>query len=292
MYLWLGLGLSAASLAGVVWVFMRPVIRVSAYSGDAHGKALWLRLLGPWVDALAPACMPLMSWRMRQRASRRLALAGLDRDWSCASFLALQVTLGGLALLLTMGVFVGMLAADFVMAVGLALAVGGLVAWLPVRWLIRVGRARQQQMLRELPFMLDMTTLCVEAGLNLQGALQKAASHGPDGPLRHELRHALADMRAGAARMDALGRMVERTELPALASLVSALGQADRMGVSLGPLLRAQSEMRRSERFLRAERLALQAPVKMLFPMVFCIFPCTFLMLGFPIVVHLLDAAT
>jgi len=69
---------------------------------------------------------------------------------------------------------------------------------------------------------------------------------------------------------------------------VTALAQADQLGMSLGPLLRAQAEQRRGERFLRAEKLALEAPVKMLFPMVFCIFPCTFLIIGFPIVVKLL----
>ena len=72
---------------------------------------------------------------------------------------------------------------------------------------------------------------------------------------------------------------------------MTALSQADQLGMSLGPLLRAQSEQRRNERFLRAEKLALEAPVKMLFPMVFCIFPCTFLIIGFPVAVKLFDAS-
>src|SRR5690606_38066942 len=123
---------------------------------------------------------------------------------------------------------------------------------------------------------------------NLQGALQQAAQHGPPGPLRQELRHALADMRAGMPRLEALRYWSNRTGLAAVQQLVTALGQADQLGMSLGPLLRAQSEQRRTERFLRAERLALEAPVKMLFPMVFCIFPCTFLIIGFPIAIKLM----
>ena len=143
-------------------------------------------------------------------------------------------------------------------------------------------------MLREFPFLLDMTTLCVEAGLNLNGALTQAATHSPQGYLRHELLHMLADMRTGVSRRDALAELADRTGLPAVKQLAMALIQADQLGMSLGPLLRSQAEQRRAERFLRAEKLAMEAPVKMLFPLVFCIFPCTFLIIGFPIVMKLM----
>src|SRR3546814_19733047 len=79
-----------------------------------------------------------------------------------------------------------------------------------------------------------MATLCVEAGLNLQGALQQAALHGPEGPLRAELRHALADMRAGVPRLKALDELAERSGLAAVRRLVSDLVQADQLGMSLG----------------------------------------------------------
>ena len=107
----------------------------------------------------------------------------------------------------------------------------------------RAGQ-RQQNMLRELPFLLDMTTLCVEAGLNLHGALQRAAEHGPDGPLRQELHYTLAEIRAGAPRMEALDNLAARTGLIAMASLVPPK-QADQTGSSLGPILRAQADQRR-----------------------------------------------
>src|SRR5690606_21822443 len=121
-------------------------------------------------------------------------------------------------------------------------------------------------------------------------ALQEAARHGPPGPLRDELRHSLADMRAGVVRHEALRQLAGRTGLQSVQQWVTVLGQADQLGMSLGPLLRAQSEQRRNERFLRAEKLALEAPVKMLFPLVCCIFPCTFLIIGFPIAVKLIEA--
>jgi tight adherence protein C len=79
-------------------------------------------------------------------------------------------------------------------------------------------------------------------------------------------------------------------DVPGVYSLVLSLAQAERLGMSLGPLLRAQAERQSSERFARAETLAMQAPVRMLFPMVLCIFPCTFLVIGFPIAVKLMQA--
>lgn len=91
--------------------------------------------------------------------------------------------------------------------------------------------------------------------------------------------------------MEALDNLAARTGLIAMASLVSALKQADQTGSSLGPILRAQADQRRSEQFLRAEELAMKAPVKMLFPLVTCIFPCTFLVIGFPVVLKLVEGA-
>src|SRR5690606_5159162 len=139
--------------------------------------------------------------------------------------------------------------------------------------------------------MLDLMTLCVEAGLSLHAALRQVADHAPQGPLRQSLCEALATVRAGVARDQALEQWSQACMVPAVRSLVLALGQADRLGMSLGPILRAQASQQRSDRFLRAEKLALEAPVKMLFPMVACIFPCTFLVIGFPVAVKLMDMA-
>jgi tight adherence protein C len=77
--------------------------------------------------------------------------------------------------------------------------------------------------------------------------------------------------------------MADRMNEPSITNFVSALIQAERMGMNLGPILRAQSEQRRTERFARAEKLAMEAPVKLLFPLIAFIFPCTFVVLGFPI---------
>src|SRR5690606_8913820 len=104
-----------------------------------------------------------------------------------------------------------------------------------------------------------------------------------------ELQHMLADIRAGAPRKEAMSTWAERCDLPAMRHFVAAVAQADQFGMSLGPVLRAQADQRRNERFLRAEKLAQEAPVKMMFPLIFCIFPCTFLIIAFPIAAKFLE---
>jgi tight adherence protein C len=153
----------------------------------------------------------------------------------------------------------------------------------PTVWLRDRIQARRRETLKTLPFFLDVITLCVEAGLNLTGALAQAVAKGPAGALRDELARVLRDVRAGKARLDALHSLADRMNEPAISGLVSALVQADGMGMSLGPVLRAQAEQRRAERFARAEKLAMEAPVKLLLPLIAFIFPCTFAVLAFPI---------
>lgn len=154
----------------------------------------------------------------------------------------------------------------------------------PDLWIKETTKKRNNAILKALPFYLDVITLSVEGGLNLTGGLSQALAKGPVGHLKLEFQRVLRDIRAGKPRTEAMRDMANRIELPAVGSMVSALIQAETMGVSLGPVLRAQADQRRSERFLRAEKQAMEAPVKMLAPLVMFIFPNTFLILGFPIV--------
>lgn len=290
MLLILSVVLTGVSLCMAFWVAIQPAAR-RPFAAGSHGGHLFLRLAWPWVVAVKPLCKPFLSWRTRSRLTHQMRLAALDPVWTPADLFALQcVVFLACSILFMMGLRIVLtLSLGHTVVWSIAISVAG--AWLPRRTIIDRGRRRQRQMLRELPFLLDMTTLCVEAGLNLQGALQRAAQHGPPGPLRDELQHTLSEIRAGTPRINALSNFAERTDLRAIASLVAALRQADQTGSSLGPLLRSQSDQRRSEQFLRAEELALKAPVKMLFPMVLCIFPCTFLIIGFPVVIKVFNSA-
>ena len=101
--------------------------------------------------------------------------------------------------------------------------------------------------------------------------------------LRDEFQRVLRDIRAGKARAIALRGMAARLNEPSVSHFTTAVIQAESMGMNLGPVLRAQADQRRTERFLRAEKLAMEAPVKLLFPLIAFIFPCTFIVLFFPI---------
>ena len=141
--------------------------------------------------------------------------------------------------------------------------------------------------MRNLPYELDLLTLAVEAGLDFVGGLQKVVEKGRGGPLSDELQLVLRSIRLGRTRSEALMEMAERVQVPAVRSWVRTLVQADRMGTPLGRVLRLQSERLRQRRSQDAERRANEAPVKMLFPLIFFIFPTVFLILFGPIVFRL-----
>lgn len=153
----------------------------------------------------------------------------------------------------------------------------------PEIWLKETMDARMNKIFKALPFYLDVITLAVESGLNLTSGLNQAVQKAPEGPLRTEFNRALRDIRAGKGRTDSLREMAERVGNSGLNNVVSSMIQADKTGASLGPVLRAQSDQLRSARFLKAEKMAMEAPVKLLGPLVAFIFPTTFLVIIFVI---------
>ncbi len=154
----------------------------------------------------------------------------------------------------------------------------------PLIWVNDQVKKRHLQISRALPYSLDLLTLSVEAGLDFTGALAKVVEKGKAGPLREELQIVLKQLKMGKTREEALKAMIARVDLPALTTFVTALIQADKMGTSLGKVLRIQSTQLRFDRTQRAEKLAGEAPVKMLFPLIACIFPTVFMVLFGPIV--------
>ena len=162
-------------------------------------------------------------------------------------------------------------------------------ASLPLLRLRDLAIDREQAVFRSLPFFLEVLTLALEAGANLGAALAIAVDRLPPGDLREELARVLQDLRAGRSRAEAFAALAERVKLPGVVSLVAALQIAERQGASLGAVLRAQAQQARSMRWLRAERQAMQAPVRMMLPLTVCIFPGTFAVLLFPIASRLLQ---
>jgi tight adherence protein C len=153
----------------------------------------------------------------------------------------------------------------------------------PLLWLRDKVRQRHRAIARALPYNLDLLTLSVEAGLDFAAALAKVVEKGRKGPLASELAVTLRELKLGKTREEALRNLGRRVGLPALTSFVQALIQADRLGTSLGKVLRILSTQMRQDRTQRAEKLANEAPVKLLLPLIGCIFPTIFLMLFGPI---------
>jgi tight adherence protein C len=246
----------------------------------------FFRITWPLVRLVSHHCGWMVTESMAERIHDSLRRAGQDYTLTPTQFFAGRVV----GALLFGAVFAFMLA-----EIGLSPMLGGwggacLGFYLPTRWLKDMTTARNLKILKRLPPFLDIVTMAVESGMNLSTALQKSVEKMPHGPLLAEINRLLREIRAGKPRTDALRDMAARLNFPAMNSLVSALVQGELMGSSIGPILRAQAEQRRIERFQRAEKLALEAPVKMLGPLILCIFPCTFIVIGFPIVTQLMHS--
>ncbi|GAA4336397.1 hypothetical protein GCM10023144_30660 [Pigmentiphaga soli] len=286
---WLA-AVAAAIGAAAAAAWLHAWLAHSAPPALLQRRPLPYRVWGRLAAAAGRAASGWLSPRRRRAIERGLGRAGLRHELDAVHYHGMQCMAG--TLLAAAGVALAAAAGASPMAMagtGLAGAASG--AALPACWLRERVRERNRRIVRALPFMLDMATLCVEAGLGLPAALQQAAAKGPAGPLRDELMRLHGDVRAGLPRTQALRDLADRVDEPALRALVHALVQADTLGMNLAPLLRAQSDQRRTERFLQAEKLALEAPVKMLLPLIACIFPCTFVVIAFPIAVRLLELA-
>jgi tight adherence protein C len=214
------------------------------------------------------------------RTEQQLRLTGMSFLMTPSQFVALSLVS---AVLFALLVLVLMLGIGLFSPIGVALSGAGGFFY-PRLWLRDVRRRAVTQVTRQLPVFLDFLTLSVEAGLNINGAMTQAVEKGPDGALRREFEHVLRDLKAGLSRADALRRMDDRLRMKEITNFAGAVIQAERMGSGLAATLRFQSEQRRTERFQRAEKQAMEAPVKLIFPLVIFIFPVTFIVLGFPIV--------
>ena len=242
------------------------------------------RVMRPIIQRLARAGRRQQEGGVVARIDAKLERAGYPGGLRGADWVGVKLlSLIGFAIL---GFLVGLLitGGTFVVAL-LFVLVGGALGYLaPEFWLGRKMRARSTAMMLQLPDALDLLTISVEAGLGFDAALAKVVEK-MEGPLVDEFRQALAEVRMGRSRREALRDVSLRADSQPVSNFIGAIVQAEQLGVPIAKVLQIQSTQLRIERRQRAEEAAAKAPVKMLFPMVGCIFPTIFIVILGPAVV-------
>ena len=242
------------------------------------------RTLRPLAGRLSGATSRFTSSSFTAQTEKNLALAGNPGNLRVADWMGIKAISAVVFAILFFLLFTFVLNTGPILGVGLGVA-GLVVGYIvPEFWLSRRRRARQHAIVLQLPDALDLLTISVRAGLGFDAALGKVVEK-MQGPLVDEFRRALAEVRVGKARRDALRDIIPRTEVPALTNFIGAIIQAEQLGVAISKVLQVQSEQLRIERRQRAEEMAAKAPIKMLFPLVGCIFPSLFIVILGPAII-------
>lgn len=244
-----------------------------------------LRFVWPLVRIIAYYGCSLLPYSYLKNVESRLRKNGVSYMMMAEEFFSLRLVAAFSALCL--GYAAVNLVGEWNSLLYLVLPVVGF--FYPDIWLRDIRKKQVDAILRTLPTYLDFITMAVQAGLNFSGAIEQARKKAPAGPLVIEFGIVLRDMRSGVKRAKALQRMAERLDIQEVTSFVNAVVQAEKMGSSLAGVLRIQAEQRRNERFQRAEKKAMEAPVKLVGPLVIFIFPTTFMVLAFPIFMKFLN---
>lgn len=244
------------------------------------GRPFWQRVLRPGLVRFGQVLSRLSPQDYRDRVRQRLLVAGSPWNLQASEFLAIKgaVTIG-LAL-------VGFFIARSILGV----LIGALSGWLlPDCWLKTKSDRRQVQIQKSLPDTLDLLCVSVEAGLGFDAAVAKVVEEST-GPLAEEFGRLLQEIRMGKPRRAALKDMAHRSQVEDLGTFITAIIQADQLGVSIGNVLNIQSQEMRRKRRQRAEEAAMKAPIKMLFPLIFFIFPALFVVLLGPALIQIMEA--
>ena len=285
--------LCAAGLAAYAASVAREITYVTLADGRKTERRLPLlvRLLLPLVPNLRRFAAGRHFASARAQADQMIVSGGLEGLLTGTEFVSLKFLMPivcGIAWTAFVFVLSGLLPDSFISDNRVLLACMGVLLFYayPLMWLRGTVKQRHFAIMRALPFVLDLLTLSVEAGMDFMSALQRNCERRKLDPLNEELIRMTREIQVGTPRRTALKNMSERVRQPDLRSVVHALVQADELGVPIGSILRIQSEQLRSRRFERAEKLASEAPVKMLGPLMLCIFPAVFIILLGPILME------
>ena len=242
-------------------------------------------ILIPFYTLLIPATSWIGATKYRESIDRKFITAGMTALMSATEFLAMKLLLGLLFPLLFVGVaFKGLFGWNEHWSIDLGIVLIGL--WYPDLWFNSMVKERQQKIRRALPYVMDLLTLSVEAGLDFVGGVGKVCEKAKRSPLVEELSFFLGEIRVGASRQQALRSLAWRANMMEIRSFAALLIQADILGASVGPVLRAQSDLVRTRRFQEAERRGAYAAQKILFPLILCIMPAVFIVIFGPIILN------
>jgi tight adherence protein C len=261
-----------------------PVAGPQAAGGKGTG-AFCQWVLMPLADKLSTVVT--VPAGLRNMLAKKLEEAGGLSGLSADQLIALTGLAAAFQTVITLA-FSLIFKLGLVKMLGAVLAVLLLTVLVPNLLLTYKAAVRQRNIQRELPDILDMITISVEAGLGFDGALAKVAEK-MHGTLVEELRRVLQEMRMGLTRREALRSMGARCGNKELSIFISALLQADQLGVGIGKVLRTQSIVVREQRQQQVEQKAMRAPVFMLFPLAICIFPFLFIIILGPAILKIMD---
>ncbi len=246
------------------------------------------RVIKPFMALLTRVARRVSPAGLVAHTRRRLSLAGNPRSMNVDKFLAIKALCSLIALSLTF--LSGAIQSSLTFRTLLG---GGLVTtaafFLPDLWLHSKIKDRQKSIRLALPDTLDLLTISVEAGLGFDSALSKVANN-TTGPLAMEFFRMLQEIQLGTSRSEAFRNLGERTNVTELNSFIMAMLQADVFGISVGKVLRVQAQEMRTKRRQHAEEIAMKAPVKIVFPLVLCIFPALMVVVLGPAAISIYEA--
>lgn len=245
------------------------------------------RVLVPLLEGLSRLAQRFTPQHSMEASRHKLELGGVAHKVKPSQFLGyrmgLAILLGGASLLIVFASAIPLMQRLLVVVVAFVLGY-----MLPSIWLGQKIQARQKEILKALPDALDLLTICVEAGLGFDAAMGKVAEKW-DNELSKAFTRTVQEMQLGKLRREAMRDMANSMDVPDMTTFVAAIIQADQLGVSMAKVMRIQSDAMRLKRRQRAEEQARQAPVKMMFPLVFFIFPTILVILLGPALITIRD---
>jgi tight adherence protein C len=277
-------GVAMAIGAWAVIEMILETVRGVDRRDESFADSIFFRMALPFIQAVARTIERIRFLdKIRDKLDRQLVMAGKREALTPDEVMATGI----LSALIGVGVAFYF---DYMLdGVGVEYYLGMSLTcfYLPFNSIREMIKRRHNKIRKVLPYTLDLITLAVEAGLDFTAALSRIAEKLKGNPFQDEVRKVTRELAMGKTRMEALKDMSDRVRLEELRAVVSALVQADELGSPLGPVLRIQAEDLRRKRFTRAEKLAMEAPVKMLGPLIIFIFPMIFIVIFGPMAIRL-----